>query len=207
TIYRGNYYEYSGDELSFPAGKEWRWINLTSIRLMSDRMRDIVKGNDRTDVYVKPDADRAKQVYVFYRDNNGLYSIENSDGNNPYWQGDYAYTHFTFVPPANRAYPGSNIYIFGELTNYSLDDSTKMEFNSDKGVYEKTLFLKQGFYNYSYVTAPDRPSNNQSVPFESTEGNYQGTENTYMVLIYFRPFGARSDELIGYAKVSSLTGF
>ena len=27
-----------------------------------------------------------------------------------------------------------------------------MEFNTEKGVYEKTLYLKQGYYNYSYVT-------------------------------------------------------
>src|SRR5262245_50299925 len=69
TIFRGDYYEYNGDELSFPAGKEWRWINLASIRLMSDRMKDIVKGPERTDVYVKPDAERTQQVYVYYRDN------------------------------------------------------------------------------------------------------------------------------------------
>jgi Domain of unknown function (DUF5103) len=207
TIYRGNYYEYSGDELSFPAGKEWRWINLSSIRLMSDRMKDIVKGKDRTDVYVKPDGDRSQQVYVYYRDNNGMFSIENMDGNNPYWQGDYAYTHFTFIPPGNRAYPGKNIYIFGELTQYSIDDSTKMDFNAEKGLYEKTLFLKQGFYNYSYVTAPDKQLSKQPVVLESTEGNYQATENTYMVLIYFRPFGARVDELIGFTRVSSMGGF
>ncbi len=207
TVYRGNYYEYSDDALSFPAGKEWRWINLASIRLMTDRMTDIVKRNDRTDVYVKPDADRTKQVYVYYRDNNGLFSIENMDGNNPYWQGDYAYTHFTFVPPGNRELPGRNIYMFGELTNYSLTDDVKLEFNADRGVYEKTLFLKQGFYNYSYVTAPDTQPSQTPVEFESTEGNYQGTENVYLVLVYFRPFGARSDELIGMARVSSLTGF
>jgi Domain of unknown function (DUF5103) len=207
TIYRGNYFEYSDDALSFPGGKEWRWINLTSIRLMSDRMKDIAKGYSRTDVYVKPDGDRNQQVYVYYRDNNGLYSIENSDGNNPYWQGDYAYTHFTFIPPGNRPYPGRSIYLFGELTNYSTDDSSKMIFNEEKGVYEKTLFLKQGYYNYSYVTVPDNKRPGETFSFENTEGNNQATENTYMVLIYYRSFGARADELIGYAKVNSLTGF
>ena len=180
------------------------WINLSSIRLMSDRMRDIVKGYDRTDVYVKPDADRTNQLYVFYRDNNGMYSIENMDGNNPFWQSDYAYTHFTFVPPGNRIYPGKHLYIFGELTNYSLNDSSRMDYNAEKGIYEKTLFLKQGYYNYSYVAAPDKPQENQPLFFESTEGNYQGTENAYVVLVYYRPFGARSDELIGMARVSSM---
>jgi hypothetical protein len=38
---------------------------------------------------------------------------------------------------------------------------------------------------------------------ENTEGNYWGTENSYMVLVYFRPFGARADELIGYTLVNS----
>ncbi len=207
TIYRGNYFEYSDDALSFPAGREWRWINLSSVRLMSDRMKDLLKSNNRIDVLVKPDGERNQQVYVYYRDNNGLFTIENEDGNNPYWQSDYAYTHFTFVPPGNRAYPGRNIYLFGELTNYAIDDSSKMIFNSEKGVYEKTLFLKQGFYNYSYVTAPEKRRADDPVSFDNTEGNFQATENSYMVLVYFRPFGARADELIGYAKVNSIAGF
>ncbi len=207
TIFRGNYFEYSGDELSFPAGKEWRWINLTSLRLMSDRMKELKKKDTYTEVYVRPDGERNQQVYVYYRDNNGLYTIENADNNNPYWQGDYAFTHFTFVPPGNRPYAGKSIYLFGELTNYTPDENSKMIFNEEKGVYEKTLFLKQGFYNYSYVTVNDNKREGDMISFENTEGNYQSTENTYLVLVYFRPFGARSDELIGYAKLNSLSGF
>lgn len=207
TIYRGNYYEYSGDELSFPAGKEWRWINLASLRLMSDRMKELEKADTHTEVVVNPDGERTRQVYVYYRDNNGLYSIENADGNNPYWQSDYAFTHFTFVPPGNRPYAGKSIYLFGELTNYKTDEYAKMIFNEEKGVYEKTLFLKQGYYNYSYVTVNDAPRAGSQVSFENTEGNYQGTENTYMVLVYFRPFGARADELIGFARLNSLGTF
>lgn len=206
TIYRGNYYEYSDDALSFPAGREWRWVNLTSIRLMSDRVSNMVKGDKRTDVYVKPDGERSQQVYIYYRDNNGLFTIENTDGNNPYWQSDYMYTHFTFVPPGNKPYGGKNIYLYGELTNYALDDSARMTFNEEKGVYEKTMFLKQGYYNYAYVTKNENPSRNEPFVFDNTEGNYQATENTYMVLVYFRPFGARADELIGYTTVNSLSG-
>jgi hypothetical protein len=207
TIYRGTYFEYSDDALSFPAGKEWRWINLTSVRLMSDRMKDIVKGADRTDVYVKPDGDRTQQLYVYNRDNNGLFSIENNDGDNPYWQSDYAYTHFTFTPPGNRPLVGRNLYLFGELTNYQPDANAQMEFNAEKGVYEKTLFLKQGYYNYSYVTVPDKKREGETLSFDNTEGNYQGTENNYMVLVYYRAFGGRYDELIGYSKLNSMGGF
>ena len=205
TIYRGNYFEYSDETGTvFPAGKEWRWIDLRSFRLLSDRMEQIKDTGSIKDIYIKPDVERQTNVYVYYRDLNGMYTIETSERINPYWQSDYANVHFTFVPPGNRAYNGKSIYLFGELTNYTPDESSKMEFNEEAGVYEKTMFLKQGFYNYAYISVPEGKQPADSFSFENTEGNYWGTENEYTVLVYFRPFGARADELIGMAKLNSL---
>lgn len=205
TIFRGNYFEYSDEEsMTFQAGKEWRWIDLRSLRLMSERMEKLRDSDtsSRVDVFVKPDGERAGQLYVFNRDINGIYTVENRDNANPYWQSDYAWVHFTFIPPGNRAYEGRNVYVFGELTNYEQDDESRMEFNDEKGVYEKSLYLKQGYYNYSYVTRTNNKSDSQP-SLENTEGNYWGTENSYMVMVYFRPFGARADELIGFARINS----
>jgi hypothetical protein len=123
---------------------------------------------------------------------------------NPLWETDYAYVHFSFFPPGNKPYEGKDVYIMGELTNYGTDDNAKMIFNPDKGGYERTLLLKQGFFNYSYVTLPEKLQPGQSFSFESTEGNNWSTENVYTILVYYRSFGGRSDELIGYTTVSSL---
>lgn len=224
TIFRGSYYEYSDEEnTTFQAGKEWRWIDLRSLRLMSERMAGLIDSDtsSRIDVFIKADSERQQQLYVYYRDNNGIFTIENRDNANPYWQSDYAWTHFTFVPPANKAYEGKSVFLFGELTNYEQNDASKMNFNEEKGIYEKELWLKQGYYNYSYVTKTDQPASSspelqrskagqrnkkQEViqpSYENTEGNYWGTENGYMILVYFRPFGARADELIGFTRVNS----
>ena len=204
TIYRGNYFEYNDESTnSFPAGKEWRWIDLRSNRLMSERMQRLDKQPTRTDVYILPDSERKNQIYYYYRDINGLFTIETTDKVNPFWQSDYSFVHFTFIPPGNVQYPERDVYVFGELTNYAADSSAKMEFNTEKGVYEKTLSLKQGFYSYSYVTLPVKKSN-EPVSFEATEGNYPNTENIYLILVYYRPFGGRSDELIGYTLLNSL---
>lgn len=206
TIFRGNYYEYSDEEsTTFPAGKEWRWIDLRSLRLRSDRMEKLVDSarSNRVDVYVKPDGERRQQVYIYYRDLNGIYIVENQDNPNPLWQSDYAWTHFTFIPPGNRAYEGRSIYLFGELTGYEVNENSKMIFNETKGVYEKELYLKQGYYNYSYITMTDKKQAGVQPSLENTEGNYWGTENSYMVMVYYRPFGARSDELVGFAGVNS----
>ena len=64
-----------------------------------------------------------------------------------------------FSLPAMLQYPGRDIYLFGEFTNYATNENSKMEFNMEKGAYEKTLLLKQGFYDYSYVTVPVKRSN------------------------------------------------
>lgn len=206
SIFRGNYFEYYDDATTtFEAGKEWRWIDLRSLRLMSDRMQKLIPdSNNQVYVFVKPDGERKQQSYIYYRDLDGIYTIENTDNTNPYWQSDYAHVTFTFVPPGNRAYEGKSVYLFGELTNYSQDTSSKMEFDPEKEVYQKTLFLKQGYYNYAYVTLADNKKAGETYAFENTEGNYSETENNYTVLVYFRSFGARADELVGYASLNSL---
>jgi hypothetical protein len=202
TISRGNYYEYSDEGVTaMPAGREFRWLDLRSLRLLSDRVQRMETVQDTTHIYAKPDASRSGQPYLFYRDLNGAYTIETMESINPFWQGDYAYVHFSYFPPGNRAYQGSDVYIFGELTNYTNEGAGKMEFNKERGAYEKTLFLKQGYYNYAYVT---KSSGEKGYPdFSAAEGDYWGTENSYTVLVYYRPFGARGDELIGYTSLNS----
>lgn len=201
-IYRGNYFEYNDENRTvFPAGQEWRWIDLRSLRLSSDRVWRMDKQATRTDVYIKPDMERAGKAYMQYLDLNGFFVLENTDNLNPYWQSDYGYIHFTYQPPGGRSYIGKDVYVFGELTNYGNDSAAKMTFNEERGVYEATLFLKQGYYNYRYIT---RPTGGNSASFEDTEGNYWGTENGYTALVYYRPFGGRSDELIGLATVNSI---
>jgi hypothetical protein len=203
TIYRGNYYEYSDEaQTGFLGLKEFRWVDLRSLRLKSDRMLDINNHGDTVKVNMRPDPDRTSQVYVYYRDLNGSYTIETMESINPYWQGDYAMVHFSYFPPGNRPFPGNDLYLFGEFTNYASDTTGRMIFNKETGAYEKTMFLKQGFYNYLYgLKSPD----NKGYPdFSATEGNYYGTENSYVVLVYYRPFGSRADEVIAYTSLNSV---
>jgi type 9 secretion system plug protein len=203
NIFHGNYFEYNDENTTtFPAGKEWRWIDLRSLRLMTDRMQKIDKKTVVPEVYVKPDGDREKQPYMFYRDLDGLFYIATIDNVNPFWQSDYAKVHFTFVPPGNRAFEGRNLYLYGALTNYTPDDSSKMIFNEEKGIYEKTLFLKQGYYDYSYITIPDKPTDDR-FSYDNTEGNFWGTQNSYMIMVYYRAYGSRADELIGFTSLLS----
>ena len=205
TLYRGNYYEYSDEEQTgFPAGQEWRWFDLRSLRLRGDRVQRIIDSDTsaRTDVYIQQDAERTGQLYLYYRDLNGKYLIENIDNPLPHVQGEYGWVHFTLRPAGGRQYYDKEVFVTGEWSGYELSDSYKMDFDASQGLYTKAVFLKQGFYNYGYLTRSSAIKD-KAPTFENTEGNYWATENDYTVLVYFRPFGARADELIGYARVRS----
>ncbi len=203
TFIRPNSLEFSSDDIVFPGGREWRWLDLRSFRLQSDRVAYAKYNSNSTDIFVKPDADRTVQRLVYYKDYNGMFYNETTEsGINYLWQTDFADTHFSFVTADHQPIPGKDVYLFGELTNYGMDAKAKMVFNQEKGVYETDLLLKNGHYDYDYVTI----DNNGIPSFELTEGNLWDTENSYTILVYYRAINGRADELIGVAHVNSLTG-
>ncbi|HUR09955.1 MAG TPA: DUF5103 domain-containing protein [Flavitalea sp.] len=189
----------------FPAGKEWRWLDLRSFRLQSDRVESAKYETKSTDIIVKTDIDRSQQRFNFYRDANGRYIVDVSENINPFWQGDYAHVHFSFKPPNNTPLEGKNIFVFGQLSDYDLSENNRMTWNAEKGVYEKSLFLKQGYYDYTYVTTTEHDPSPKGL-VDQTEGNFWETENDYTILVYYRSMGGRADELVALARVNSLSG-
>ena len=128
-----------------------------------------------------------------------MYLIESYETINPYWQGDFATVHFSLAAPNATPYANKDIYLAGQLTNYEFNNKTKMVFNAEKGVYECTAFLKQGYYNYTYI-AVDKNDPKQRLDLE---GDYWETENTYTILMYYKSFTDRSDQLTGVGKINS----
>jgi len=203
-IMRGNSYEYNGEQdCLFAAGKEYRWVNLESYRLLSERVDSANTSQKLTEVYLKPDPERARFTAQVYNDLDGFFQISSSEVGNPWWQGDYAKVHFTFVPHNRQPYEGKDVYLSGEFTSYLNDDNARMDFNPDRGVYEKTMVLKQGYYSFAYVTK-DAGSTDPKTDYSLTEGNFAETENQYTVLVYYRSFSDRADELVAATTVSSL---
>jgi hypothetical protein len=200
TFIRGTTLEYNSENTAiFPAGKEWRWLDLRDFHLQSDRVVTANYKKNSTDIFLRPDGPLSGQRYVYYRDLNGMSSIEAIRGVNPFWEGDYATVYFSFVPPNGLPYPKNDIYLFGQLTNYSYSDSLKMIFNSQKGMYETHLLMKQGYYDYTYISVD---KNDPSIRTQM-DGDYFETENLYTILVYYKSFSGRADELIGVANFSS----
>jgi len=202
TFIKQNILEYNTENDGiFPGQKEWRWVNLTSFRLQTDRVEKGDYNERGQTIYLKPDPERNLLRYMYYRDANGMCLYSDIEEKNPYWQTDYATTVFTYVPPGNNPYPNKDLYIYGELTNYELTDRYKLTFNAEEGTYKHRLFLKQGQYDYIYVL---RDRKTGKIETNETEGNWWETENNYTLLIYYKPLGGRVDELVGITQINSL---
>lgn len=202
TFIRGNTLEYNSENYCiFPGGKEWRWADLRGFRLQSDRVDSAVYRNTSTEIFMKLDRDRSENNYIYFSDLDGMFYITTYESINPSWQGDYANVHFYFSPPGGREMKGRDMYIQGGFTGFVPDDKWKMRFNDSMRVYEAEAFLKQGYYNYAYASMPAGAPNGKR---EDYEGNYWETENIYTILLYYKGFTDRCDQLIGVSTINTL---
>ncbi len=200
TFVRGNVLDYSNESIAqFPGGKEWRWLDLRSFRLQSDRIDHADYGKTYTNMYVIPDVDRSAQRYIYYPDYNGTFNINTYESINPFWQGDYATVKFSFAPLGGKPFAGKHIYVAGQFTGFETTDQYQMRFNEATGLYEVSTFMKQGYYSYTYLLEDDKGIDLTNV----LEGNYWETENNYIVLVYYKSFTDRTDQLISVGEINS----
>lgn len=183
-------YKYN-PELVFEAGNEYRRIEFMSNRFSGMRIERIQYFNPYYHADVMIDRSRARRSYQYDQDQNGRYYVNCTDCNDPDIEADYYIVHFTYE---TDLLPKGNLYLNGDLVQNRLDESSRMEYNSETGLYEKALLLKLGHYNYQYLFIPN--GENLATP-AITEGNYYQTENEYTILVYYRQPGGRYDQLVG----------
>lgn len=204
TFIRSNLIEFNTEnDCVFAAGNEWRWANLRSFRFLSDRVDASTYNNLKQEIVMKPDPVRMQLRYINYPDYNGFYTVESTDANNSWWQGDYAWVHFTFTPKNNQPYPNKKVYLIGEMNQYQTNNDNEMEYDAVNGVYKKSMYLKTGYYSYGYVTK-DILNKNATSLTELTDGDFWETENDYTILVYYKSIMGRHDELVGLTTINSL---
>lgn len=186
-------------DMLLPAMREWRWLNARSFRLLGDRVTSQQNTDSSFAIRVNTEQTRVGSPYYFFRDLNGMFISETVEKINPFWEAEYGKVTFTFQPPGGQPFR-KPLYVFGEISGYGADPSSRMVFNHEKGIYEAEMLLKQGFYDYVYAILDPVT---RAFETDQTEGNAWETENVYMVLVYYRELGGRYDQLLGISTVNS----
>lgn len=181
----------------------YRYVNKTNFKggnqylnfdnkVIRNQSLNIIKV-ERKDIfhnYITPFERRDTPVYSYNPDINGQFLVRTIEGADNNTEADYAFMHFSLM---SEKIPNKEVYVMGAFNDFELSEENKMTYDASYKAYRTNILLKQGFYNYTFVT---KDVNNKVDPGEIL-GNFSITENEYTVLVYYRKIGGLYDRVIG----------
>ena len=191
TFFKPNQLKYTyANKTNFWGGNEYlnfdsKLIRNKSINVVRIEMRDIFHH------YLFPFTFDEDRDYQYNPDINGQFLVRTLEGNDPNTEADYAMMHFTLY--ADDLFKDKEVYIYGGFNNFEIEEDAKMTYDFDDNSYKGNLLFKQGFYNYTFATVDKF----NKVNTNEVNGTFFETENEYIVITYFKPFGGLYDRVIG----------
>lgn len=185
-------YEYA-EETVFDGGNQFRNFDMKSYKYQSEFIQRIFREREYYVVRLWPDKRRHFGNYVSEPDVQGRKLIQARSDQDTDIEGDYAWVEFLLEYPAPLTH--GHMHIIGALNDFRLDERSRMSYNYGLKAYEKSMFLKQGYYNYLYGILEHGDT---AADVTLVEGDHWETQNEYTVMVYFRRPGTSYDQLIGY---------
>ena len=178
--------------LIFDAGNEYRRFETVSDTYPGMGVAEIEYFNPYYHYRLHTAERRDDEPYTYDQTQHGRYFIREYNSSNSDTDADYGVVHFTLDYPDT---PGAMIFLDGDFTQRRFDDNSRMLFNPSTGLYERSMLLKQGAYNYQYLIVP--PGARRGFT-NAIEGDKYQTINEYSVRVYHRRKGEQYDRLIGF---------
>ncbi len=191
-------YDFNKENI-FPAGNEFRNFDIKNIQTNGFGVKSIDFINPYFHINLQTDVLRNAGIYKMENDLNGHYLVKNDRANDPELESDYVLVHFSLQTP--QPLTEGDIYAFGELSDWKCTPYNRMTYNVKNKLYEGTLSLKQGFYDYHYVYVE---KGSPGINHIALEGSHVETENDYQILVYYHGFASRYDRLIGFRTINSV---
>jgi hypothetical protein len=183
----------------FPGGNEFRNFDIKSMRYQSEFISSISFEKPYYYVDLFNSVPRNPGRYFFDNDLNGNFVIQVQEGTRNQTDADYTVVTFRLESPV--PYDNGDVYVTGRLTDWGFYPWNKMDYNYKEKVYELSMVLKQGYYNYLYSLVNFQ---NHSSDLGAIDGSFYETENDYYIYVYYREPGSRYDRLIAYEKINVL---
>ena len=143
-----------------------------------------------------------KGQYIHEFDSDGRFVVNAERTSDSDTEAEYMWVYWTV--PAEQPWFDGALYVGGDIFGNELSLRNRMQYDADAKVYWLTALVKQGGYDYQYWFVPKSQEpraksqgGQQKTTTQRVDGSYWQTENEYAVYVYWRPFGARYDRLIG----------
>ena len=179
--------------LIFKAGNEFRKFEMLDVDRNSMGIERVRWDGELFNAWLFTDEPRPN--YLTDVDADGAFIIRNSYNSEIDYTCEYIKVHFTLKSPFSDFCPVIN----GAWTNEGETSQYNMQWDEEQQLWNATILLKQGYYNYQYLLPQSSEGDFIGLP---SEGNYFQTENRYQAFVYYKPIGAHTWQLVGYQQVT-----
>ena len=131
--------------------------------------------------------------YIHQFDSDGRFVVNAERTSDSDTEAEYMWVYWTL--PVDKPYLDGSLYLGGELFGNELGVRNRMQYDPETECYWLTALVKQGGYDYQYWFSGKGTQNKTTT--QRVDGSYWQTENEYAIYVYWRPFGARYDRLVG----------
>ena len=183
--------------LVFEGGNEYRHFDAYSAYYAGTGIERIAYDNRDYHVLLFPDEPR-EGVYMHEYDVDGQYRVNAERTSDPDTEAEYMWVHWLFV--CEQPWFDGAVYVCGDLFDNEMSLRNRMQYDPEQGAYYLTSLVKQGGYDYQYRFLP---KGEHAASTLRTDGAYWQTQNEYTIYVFYRPFGARADQLVGLQRLSS----
>lgn len=174
-------------------------FNTSNFYFQSENLAHIRQTDESFEIDIATAESWAKKAYTSYEDIHGEKFIYVEDENlDNATEADYCRVNFFYKSEAPLTH--EDLYIMGALNDWCFNESNKMTYDYRLHGYTCSMVLKQGYYNFMFVTL-DRQTH--EIMTDLTAGNHWETNNVYKLYFYFYNTLKGYDELIGYSVVNS----
>ena len=195
---------YSGQALAyrnrqqniFDGGNSYRFFDLSNLRTPMYNVQRVERFGGETFAIITPCEDRSRRHYTVDAALNGGMKINVFDRQNKVLEADYVWVNISL--PMAMPLLGGSIYVVGALTDWRLDEGSRMEYKPEFKAYTKRLLLKQGYYAYQLLYLPARSTAAETAQLE---GDHHETPNTYTISAYYRSPADRADRLLAVRSI------
>ena len=189
----------NNEKTVFESGNQYLRINTSNFNNRPEKTKSVYREDNYYVVTLFDDSKRSTHNYIEDEDLFGEKYIylerNNLDATR---EGDYAQVDFFLKWPQYMI--DKDVYIMGAITDWRLDENAKMEYDPERRGYKKSLFLKQGYYDYMYAVKDNASGITSLAP---VNGDFWETNNIYHIFVYLFDPIQNYDKLIGYKTIKA----
>lgn len=187
--------------LIFEGGNCHRHLDIFSTYIAGTGVERIVYDRGEYHALLQADAPRANEAYMHEYDARGQFIINAERTENDETEAEYMWVHFQlYTAPVE-----GEVYVAGEWNQNRYDYRNRMLYDGEHGCYYLTVLMKQGGYDYQYLTTSKHTARGEreqaGCSTFAIEGSHWQTPNEYTIYVYYHPIGAQYDRLVGLQRL------